>query len=60
MQLVILAPIKTSVYSGILLFLMYKLLNFNGINLVIFYIYNLYVINFPYLEIINSKGVFFR
>ena len=52
-------PIKIAVKSDILLFLMYKLLNFNGINLVIFYIYNLYVINFPYLEIINSKGVFF-
>lgn len=39
-------PIKIAVKSDILLFLMYKLLNYNGINIVIFNIYNLYVINF--------------
>lgn len=43
---VILVPIKIAVKSDILLFLMYKLLNYNGINIVIFNIYNLYVINF--------------
>ena len=34
------------VNPGILLYLIYKLLIFNGINIVIFYIYNLYVIIF--------------
>ena len=47
--MVIMVPIKTAVKSGILLFLMYKLLNYSGINIVIFNIYNLYVINFTFI-----------